>query len=277
MKLRKFTLAVGLAALTGAGALQIDAASAGQPSFGGPDYSNTVYSIAIVSGIDITEGSREGYTGVIGAFNGDLDRSGFLYRILGSYGSYEYDTIFPGPTPVSIDGDYLQGDIMLGYQIVSNGVSAAAYIGVDYQDHDLSPDDPGNPLRGSETGFKVALDIETQRYANAPVYAALDGAYSTAFDTYYVLGRLGMNFGKVAIGPEGMLLGDASGDAQRLGAFVLFDISFSPESVGTLSLSGGYQFVDNADDPIGRNYGEEGAYGTLKFTMAFGAGRKPLK
>lgn len=272
MKLRKLILAAGLSALMGVAGLPINAASAGGSTYGGPDYSNTVYSIAIVSGFDVTEGSREGYLGAIGAFNGDLDRSGFLYRILGTIGSYEYDSF-----GTDFDGDFWQGDIMLGYQIVSNGVTVAAYVGVDHQDHDISPVDPGNPLSGSETGFKVALDIETDRSRGAMLYGALESEYSTAFDNYAVLGRIGANWGGITIGPEGMLLGDVSGDAQRLGGFILFDLPLGTDTAGTLSLSAGYQFVDNADDPAGRNYGEEGVYGTVKFSLAFGKGHTPLK
>jgi Cellulose biosynthesis protein BcsS len=272
MKLRNFILAAGMSALLSVAGLQINAASASEPTYPRVDYSNTVYSIAIVSGFDVAKDAREGYLGVIGAFNGNLDRSGFLYRILGTIGSYEYDSF-----GTNFDGDYWQGDVMIGYQIVSNGVTVAAYVGVDYQNYDVSPPDPGNPLNGSETGFKVAVDIETDRSRGSGLYAALDGDYSTAFDKYSVLGRLGMNFGKITIGPEGMLLGDVSGDAQRLGGFILFDLPFGASTASTLSLSAGYQFVNNADDPAGRNFGEEGAYGTVKFSIAFGETHTPLK
>lgn len=49
---------------------------------------------------------------------------------------------------------------MLGYQWIRGGIDIGAYIGVDYQDYDLSPDDSTSDLRGDEVGFKVALDIE---------------------------------------------------------------------------------------------------------------------
>ena len=232
-----------------------------------------VYPYVIFSGIDIVKDAREGYLGGMVALNGDLDRDGFLVRILGTLGTFEYND-----TVTNFDGDYWQGDLMLGYQLVRNGVTYAALAGVDFQDYKLSPDDPTSKLRGSETGFKVALDIGTERYYKRPFYAATRASYSTAFDTYYALGRLGVNIDRFAIGPEVWALGDKSGDAGRVGAFVLTDISLGPSSVGMLSFSGGYQFVDNANDPYNDNFGEEGGYATVKFTMAFGESRSaPLK
>lgn len=229
---------------------------------------DAVYSHAIVGGLDAAKKATEGYLGVIAAFNGDLDRDGSLFRGLGTYGYYR-DV---GINFADINDNFLQGDVMLGYQVISDGVTIAGYVGADFQDHDLSPDDPAVPLRGSEAGFKVALDIETERNKQRPIYAALYGAYSTAFDSYSVVGRGGLNMGRLAIGPEGMLLGDVSGDAQRLGVFALTDVSLGGPTIGTLSASVGYQFVDNADSLY--NFGEEGVYGTLQFTMAFGSARQ---
>jgi hypothetical protein len=234
---------------------------------------DVVYSYAIVGGMDAVKHAYEGYLGAIVALNQDLDKDGVLFRVLGARGFYEYDS-----GPFNFDGDYWQGDIMVGYQFIRDGISFATFVGVDFQKHDISPFDPLNSMQGSETGFKVAVDIETERHIPSPVYFALRGAYSTAFDTYYALGRVGMNFGRFAIGPEAMLLGDDSGDAQRIGIFGLTDISLGGPTVGTLSLSVGYQFVDNAGDYWGRNFGEEGVYGTLSFSMAFGETRaEPLK
>ncbi len=229
---------------------------------------DTTYPYVIFSGVDIAKDAYEGYLGGMIALNGNLDSNGFLLRVLGSRGWFEDNDAIP-----NVDGDYWQGDVMMGYQLVRDGVTYAALVGVDFRDYQLSPDDPTSKLRGSETGFKAALDIETERYQKSPFYAALRGSYSTAFDTYYALGRLGFNIDRFAIGPEVWALGDESGDAARVGGFILTDISLGGPSVGTLSFSGGYQFVDNADDPNGDNFGQEGAYATVKFTMAFGESR----
>lgn len=222
------------------------------------------FSWASVSGGEAFEDNYESYSGVYIALNGDLDANGFILRLLASTGEYEFNDLTN-----NIDADYYQGDVMLGYQIIRDDINYSLLVGIDYEKHDLSPDSPQSKLRGSDIGFKVAWAFETERYKPSPVYWAVRGDYTTAFDTYYNLARIGYDVGRLVIGPEGWLLGDETGHAQRLGAFALYDINLG-DKVGTISLSGGYQFVDKADAVTGDKFGEEGGYGTLKFTMGFG-------
>jgi hypothetical protein len=215
----------------------------------------------IVSGGDVTERAHEGYLGAYLALNGDLNREGWVFRLLGTRGSYEY-----GGGIVN-SGDWWQGDVMVGYQWVRGRLDVGVYVGVDYQHYGLQDFDPGNPLRGSETGFKVAVDIESNGRDNSPWYVALNGSYSTAFDTYYALARVGYNFGRFTIGPEGWVLGDVTGDAQRLGAFIKFDLPLGPGNLGSLTFSAGHQFGD--DVVFSRGF-DDGAYGTVNLTIPFG-------
>lgn len=260
------TAKVALAVIFGAYALP---ASAGSYEPAG----DLAYPLVVVSGIEVVERGHESYTGLFYALNGDLDRDGIVLRMHGSYGDFDYRT-----GAGKIDGDYWQGDVMLGYQWVRSGFDFGVYVGVDYQDYDLSPDDPTSDLRGDEVGFKVALDLESNGNDNSPFYLAIRGDYSTAFDSYYALARVGYDLGRFTVGPEGWLLGDESGDAQRLGGFLKLDL---PE-LGTVSsellLSAGYQFVDDSNKKKGGNFGEEGAYATINFKTAFGRGyAAPLK
>lgn len=94
--------------------------------------------------------------------------------------------------------------------------------------------------------------------------------YSTAFDSYHALARVGYDFGYFALGPEGWVLGDGSGDAQRLGGFLKFDFPELGTFYGELLLSAGYQFVNGSDNDMSGNFGEEGAYATINFKTAFG-------
>jgi Cellulose biosynthesis protein BcsS len=153
------------------------------------------------------------------------------------------------------------------------------YAGVDFVNHRISPNDPFNPVSGNETGFKVALDIESHRHLGLPYYYSLEGAYSTAFDTYFLMGRLGVNRSAHIFGVEGWLLGDETGDAQRLGAFVSFDRQLRPDLLAEVSFSAGYQFVDDADRLCSSFFGSEGAYGTLNISFHFGgaAPARPMK
>ncbi len=167
---------------------------------------------------------------------------------------------------MSFEARYWQGDVMLGYQWVRNGYDLAVYLGVDYQDHRISPDDPDNKLRGSETGFKVAVDIESNDRINSPLYFAINGSYSTAFDSYYALARVGHKFGRITVGPEAWALGDVSGEAQRVGGFIAFDVPLG-HTTGTLLLSVGHQFGDHND--VRKGF-DESTYGTVNFRVPLG-------
>jgi hypothetical protein len=229
------------------------------PAIAGGPVDEPVYRSVIVSGADMTQNADEAYTGAYYAFNGDLSREGFILRLFGTRGFYDYGNN-------TNDGNYWQGDLMVGYQWIRGRVDVGVYVGVDYIDYDLAIPDPSNQLQGSETGFKVALDIESNDRSNSPLYVALNGSYSTAFDTYYALARVGRTFGRFTIGPEAWALGDVTGDAQRLGAFVSLEIPMG-YTTGTLTLSAGHQFGDEVVTSKGF---DDGMYGTVNFRMPIG-------
>jgi hypothetical protein len=231
----------------------------------------TVYSHMTFGAVDISKDAWQTHSGIIVAFNRDLAKEGFLFRTYGSYGRYEYD--------VGFEGREWQGDVMLGYQWVRDRVDISLSAGVDFINHKVRPFDPLNPVTGHETGFKVAGDIETRTFAlNLPYYFLLDGDYSTAFDSYYALGRLGLHRNNFVFGVEGWAFGDESGDAQRLGGFAMWERSVRSDLLMDLTLSGGWQFSDD-DGGFTAPYASEGAYARLDVTFFFGDRRqsKPLK
>lgn len=247
------------------------------------DYTPT-YSHIFFSGGEVAKNSWEGYYGTIWALNRDLSKEGVLFRSQGSYGRYDYRENCPaggcGPTPLlEHDGKSWQGDVMVGYQWVRDRLEIALYAGVDFQNHKISPLDQFNPVSGNETGFKVAGDIETKtRELNLQHYFLLEGAYSTAFDTYYAIGRLGINRGGTIFGIEGWLLGDETGKAQRVGGFVNFERTLRPDLLAELTLSAGYQFVDDDGKLCGSFFGSEGGYAAMNLSFKFGdRGRTALK
>lgn len=229
---------------------------------GGGGADEPVFRGVMISGGDITRNADEAYSGVYYAFNGDISRDGFILRLLGTRGFYEYNV-----SGTQFDANYWQGDVMIGYQWIRGGTDIGVYVGVDYQDHKITPDDPLNKLRGSEVGFKVGLDIESNDRNTTGIYYALIGSYSTAFDSYYALARVGRKVGRFTVGPEGWVLGDESGDGQRLGMFVSFDVPLGRDLAGTFTVSGGHQFGDDAD--IRKGF-DNGAYGTVNFRLPLG-------
>src|SRR5690606_2881719 len=226
------------------------------------------YPLAIVGGYDWAKDAFASATALYFALNGDLAREGFVARLSVSTDAYSYD--LPGAPGGDIDGDAWGIDAMLGYRWIRGDVASSLFVGAEHQDHDLSPNDPLNPVRGSETGFKVAFDITKAPSAYSPLDAELAASYSTAFDTYQVDGRIGYAFDRIIAGPEAWLLGDEASDAQRIGGFLkttLPPLLFSDVSTA-VTLSAGYQFVD--DDNGRSTFGSDGAYGSVRFTTLVG-------
>jgi hypothetical protein len=287
----KMKFALALAATLGVGAalsMPAQAADLGGSKGGYSPYvdanGDVVYSLVTVSGGEITNGAWESYSGAYFSFNRDFNRDGFFGRIYGSYGSYEDSTAFTfegDPGRLHVDGDYWTGDLMLGYMWVRGGMDISLMLGAEYQERKSTvmgfvaglPVGFGFRDKDHEWGLKVGASIETNGNDNRPIYFALEGTYSTAFESYYALGRLGYDFGRFTFGPEVWALGDDSGDAQRVGGFLKVEIPFGT-TYSTIIGSGGYQF---ANEGIAGEFGAEGAYATVELRTAFGESRAPLK
>lgn len=221
---------------------------------GAEGFSDGNIKVISYTGVDVAKDIWTIYSGNLFALNGDFTRNGLVARTFGWYSNYDYNA---GGT--SIDADDRAIDAMLGYLYYFGTTSAIGYVGMEVRDVDLSPDDPDNPVRGTETGFKVALEVETGD--ENPFYFAFDTSYSTAFDTYYGNLRLGWNRNGTKFGPEGEIWSEEGDVTSRLGAFVVLPFNLRPTLPVEVSLSGGYQWVDEDDtDGFGGNRGGEGAY-----------------
>ncbi len=256
--------AVGIAAVTSIFALSQAALSDGLKDTG--PLPAAAKSIVLFSGFDTAKDSEYFYQGAIVALNRDIGRDGFQLRAYGSHVDYQYDN---GGTRT--DGDGWQGDAMIGYKIGLGRLWAAAFIGIDYQKHQLTPDDLSNPVRGSEVGFKVAADIASLR-SEGPIYFSLSGNYSTAFESYWARGRLGANLHRVTIGPEFAAFGNEGFDATRVGGFLTFDLPIAPTLPLEITLSAGHQFVSgNGSSGSGSSGsgGGEGAYFGISVSSVF--------
>jgi len=250
------------------------------------NYYGPTYSHRIFTGGEIAQNSWETYLGATWALNRDLSREGILFRVMGAHGQYDYQENCPAPgvcaygvDPTHFEGKMWQGDVMIGYQWIRERFDMALFVGADYISHDITPFHLVNPVRGNEWGLKVGIDLESHRRTGLPHYFALEGTYSTAFDTYWLLGRAGLNRGGNIFGIEGWLLGDDTGNAQRLGAFVSFDRQLRSDLRAEFTFSGGYQFVDENGQICTSFFGAEGAYATMNISFAFGgeARHQPLK
>ncbi|MGQ0672963.1 MAG: cellulose biosynthesis protein BcsS, partial [Hyphomicrobium sp.] len=205
----------------------------------------------------------------IHAINRDLSRDGFLLRAFAGIGDYQYraDALRRG----HVETDLTIFDLGAGYQHIAGNLRLAAFASASYEDHDQSPEDTRNPVRDDEWGFKARLEAETT--SASPFYAGLVGEYGTAFESYYVRGRVGVDICKgIVLGPEIAALGDEAYDQVRYGAFVaglpsLMSLLIGGNSKTTLSV--GYADTsDDESDVIGRG-GEDSVYGTMSSTFKF--------
>jgi hypothetical protein len=212
-------------------------------------------------GYDHVKGADYFITGVVVSINGDMSKDGWVIRSYSSRVDYDLD---PG------DGRGYQTDAMLGYKFDRNKLNGGIYAGVDWQNYKLKPDDPTDKVRGTEWGFKVAADIETSK--DLPYYFGLDGNYSTAFDSYWVRGRAGLNRNHITFGPEAIAMGNDGFEAQRLGAFATFTVKLIPNRpTFDVTFSGGHQFVgdSNSGGRTGGTGGSEGTYGNFVISTTF--------
>lgn len=204
-------------------------------------------------GADVAHNSWFAYVGGVSALQGQdiATQSGFLARLAGGYGQYHYNR--PGTS--SVDGDVGDGNLMVGYGSPFSGGHVAAYIGGDWTDHHLSPNDPLNKARGTRGGVKGQLEFTFSPMDH--ITGGAMGSYSTAFQSYWSRVNVGYNFGSVTVGPEIGFNGDKSYDEIRYGA-QLGDIDLG---FATTSIHGGY--VNS------NRHGGDGAYGAVGFSRRF--------
>ena len=213
------------------------------------------------SGVDAVKDATYWFDGVIVAFNRDISKDGWALRAYGSRVDFDQD-----PTG---DGRGWQGDLMLGYLFHRNAFSGGIYLGADYQNYKLAPDDPTTSVRGAEWGLKVAADVATSD--DRPLYFSLAGSYSTAFDSYWTRARLGHNLNRVVYGIEGQAFGNEDFNAQRLGGFLTFQVPLRPNLPLEVTLAAGHQFVNESSSSSDSTStgGSAGTYGTIVFSTTF--------
>lgn len=213
-----------------------------------------IYSTVLFTGLDDRERSYYGYAGVVHAINGNIATDGFLFRAMGLYNPYSYKSAVVAGGEV--DGKMTAFDVLVGYQKIFPALTARLFVGLDYESHSLSPDNPLDSNRGHAYGVHVRGEIETPYFSQ--YYGSVLASYGSAKERYWVRGRAGYNFNGIIVGPEGIGTGNRETEEGRVGAFVTFRNVVPFE----LSLSGGYSNTRT-------NRGGASAYGALELSVAF--------
>ena len=204
------------------------------------------------SGFDASKDSYSAWAGALIAPLGDLDSSGMRVLISGEGGAYSYPV-----TGGSIDGIMTGATLLAGYGFEGENYTINLLAGGNAANNSLSAIDTENSVQGTAFGVKAHADARVNPTPATLVYG--EGEYSTAFNTYYVNAKLGVQIAGITglfIGPEASVLGDERSNQWRVGGH-LTEFTIGPLQV---AVSAGYA----NDDTIGVSpYGHVEVSGTF--------------
>jgi hypothetical protein len=133
----------------------------------------------LFSGTDLWRQGGFAHGGLLWAPTG-LNREGPLVKLVFGGGVYVYRSGALGNSDVR--GEVLAGGILPGWRFVHNKLSVTLFLGYDFQDHGLVPDDPSAGLRGSHSGVRTTAELW---YEPAPAtMIAADASVSTIGTSY---------------------------------------------------------------------------------------------
>jgi hypothetical protein len=203
-------------------------------------------------GADVSRHGASGWAGALIAPQGDIEKSGLRLYFSGEGGGYKF--FDSGDT---FRGNFQSGDMLAGYGFEGEEYSINLLAGVNAINHTVTPFDPEDPVRGTRAGFKVRGDAYWT--PTAPTMAYGEYEYSTAFRTYFVSQKVGIDVAdgkKIYIGPQVMFLGDQEDSQWRVGGHIS-NVKFGKVQV---DVSAGYA----RDNLVGG-----GAYGYMEMSTNF--------
>ncbi len=163
------------------------------------------------SGFDLWRSGSSVYGGVQWAPSG-LNEDGFTLKLLLAEGTYRY---LAGNT--SIRGTGLLASILPGWRIKRGDFEIKFFAGLDLQNHRLSPDDPGNSLRGNHAGLRIAADLWWEPTPTLMLASSISG--STIGNSFGIRGTAGWRvMDRFWVGPEIETSGDEVYRQYRIGA-----------------------------------------------------------
>jgi hypothetical protein len=149
----------------------------------------------LFAGTDLWRHGGFAHGGLLVAPSG-LDREGLVFKLMLGGGSYRYVSGALGD--IDVVGRQFAAAAMPGWRFAGRNFVATVFVGLDYQDHRLTPDDPAAGLRGSAFGLRTAVELwyeptpQTMFAADAsvstvgPSYSARVAAGWRVFERYYI-------------------------------------------------------------------------------------------
>jgi len=138
------------------------------------------------------------YGGALWALNG-LDRDGPVLKLMFGGGLYHYNSGALGN--IEVAGREFAASVLPGWRFVHDNLFVTVFLGYDFQNHRLTPDDVSAGLRGSYNGLRTGFELWWQPTVSTMV--AADASVSTIGPGYNVRLAAGVRaFDSFYFGPE---------------------------------------------------------------------------
>jgi hypothetical protein len=221
-----------------------DASEANEANVARPRmFGGEVDHLLMFSGFDLWRNGSFVHGGVLWSPDG-LGREGFTLKLLTAAGIYRYRS--GGGTIVGETG---LAAAMPGWRFKFDRLEITAVVGVDLQGHLLTPDDPGNRVRGVHAGVRGGFDLWYQPSDSMMVAASVSA--STIGPNYWSRVATGWRLFDLAwVGPEALALAGSNYDQFRLG------VHATSYRIGPLEWSAGLGYTRDSDK-------HNGVYGRL--------------
>jgi hypothetical protein len=191
--------------------------------------------------------------GVLWAPKG-LDREGPVLKLMFGGGVYHYRSGALGNADVR--GELLAGAVLPGWRFIRGGLTATVFLGVDFQQHRLTPDDLSAGLRGDYAGGRMGFDLWYQ--PSAATMIAADVSWSTVGPSYNVRLAMGLRvLNAFYLGPEIQAFG-ADSNYRQLRA----GLHLTGFRTGVIEWTAGAGWATDTDDRSGA-YGKLGVFTRL--------------
>jgi hypothetical protein len=197
-------------------------------------------------GFDLWRNGGFGHGGLLWSPEG-LMQEGFTLKLMLGAGSYRYRA---GPTDIT--GHQYIASAMPGWRFKHGTLEVTIFAGLDMQQHQSSPDDPGNRLRGFHAGARGGFDLW---FEPMPAELMLTGSVSasTIGKNVWARAAAGVRAFGLWLGPETVFCGDDSYRQVRFGAHI------TGLRTGAFEWSAGVGWVADSD----KRSGVYGRFGVL--------------
>jgi hypothetical protein len=153
--------------------------------------------ILFFSGIDLWRHGVFSHGGALWSAQG-ADREGFVAKVAAGAGTYRYRSDGLG---TNISGRVMSLSLLPGWRFKRGSFTLTGFAGVEFQRHDLSPDDVTSALRGSYAGVRGAVEVWYEPSATTMI--AVDASATNIGPSYSARGAFGWRVAeRFYAGPE---------------------------------------------------------------------------